>query len=520
MNDGKLQTYYPRRRVLTPADRLPPAFPRAMWLVLALAALALAARGLTAPPFNAILPAVGLAAGFVFGAGTATWLELHVFRWASAKGRWRRLAIAALTPWPVALGALIAIAVAEPLLVLAGLPGLAASALLGFALWYVGAALGSLVVRVIDEVVSSLFSSFRGRTIAGFTLLMALLLGATAWLALQMVGAEWQVAIGAGIKLDDDVPAPARALLEQLTASRANQLLAVFILSLLVSLPALMSALYKTGDATLDRLEPLAMAFDALAHGDRNVRVEVGGSREFQELGRHFNRMVDALWLSERVERAFGTYVSDAVLERIKAQHGAVLIPPSVRDATVFFADVRGFTAMSERLAPEALVAMLNRYLDRVVEVVSGCEGYLDKFIGDAVVVVFNGPIEQPDHAARAVDCAVALQAAVRGMNAADAFPEVGKLEVGIGVATGQMVAGNIGSAAKTEYTVIGDTVNLAARLCEQAPGGEIWLNRACRDAQSARAGIEAMRTVALKGKSAPVEVFRVTRAPAAGAQA
>jgi len=213
------------------------------------------------------------------------------------------------------------------------------------------------------------------------------------------------------------------------------------------------------------------------------------------------------------MERAFGTYVSDAVLNRIKAQHGAVLIPPSVRDATVFFADVRGFTAMSERLPPEKLVAMLNRYLDRVVEEVSRSEGYLDKFIGDAVVVVFNGPIDQPDHATRSVDCAVGLQRAVHEMNAAGAFPEVGAIEIGIGVATGPMVAGNIGSAAKTEYTVIGDTVNLAARLCEQAPAGEIWLNRACRDALGARPGIEAMPAVALKGKSAPVEVFRLPSA-------
>jgi len=515
MVDPLSDTALPHHRVLTPADRPPPVFPRAMWLLLVLAVIAVAARRIASPPFDAVLPAAGLGAAFAFGVGAAMWLELHVFRWASTKPRWKRLVISVLSPLPVALAALIVIAVAETLLAYAGIPGLAAVLLLGFALWYLGASLGSLVVRVIDEVVSSLFSSTRGRTIAAVTLLLALLLGLTAWLSLETAGAEWHVRIGTDVELDQDVPAPVRALLERLTASRANQLMAVFFVSLLVSLPALMSALAKLGDATVERLVPLTMAFDALAHGDRSVRLEVGGSREFRDLGRHFNRMVDALWLSERMERAFGTYVSDAVLNRIKAQHGAVLIPPSVRDATVFFADVRGFTAMSERLPPEKLVAMLNRYLDRVVEVVSQNEGYLDKFIGDAVVVVFNGPIDQPDHASCAVDCAVGLQQAVTAMNAAAAFPEVGAIEIGIGVATGPMVAGNIGSAAKTEYTVIGDTVNLAARLCEQAPGGEIWLNRTCRDALGPRAGIEEIPTVTLKGKSAPVEVFRVSAAQA-----
>jgi class 3 adenylate cyclase len=286
---------------------------------------------------------------------------------------------------------------------------------------------------------------------------------------------------------------------------------ALFLLAALGVLPFLLSALSKLADEVMERLEPLAMAFDAVADGRRHVQVEVGGSEEFRRLGEHFNRMVGVLGQAERLERAYGLYVSRPVAERIRAQHGEGLLPVSLREASVLFADIRGFTQLSERRSPEVVVDVLNRYFDRVVSLVNAHQGYLNKFIGDAVVVVFNGPIDQPDHAARAVKFGIALQEMVAEMNRGGAFPEVaGGIGIGVGIATGPMVCGNIGGGGQFEYTVIGDTVNLSARLTARAGAGEVWIN-----AEAARwlpEGIPAqpLEPIRVKGKTFAVVPYRV----------
>ena len=197
------------------------------------------------------------------------------------------------------------------------------------------------------------------------------------------------------------------------------------------------------------------------------------------KLSRAFNGMVGSLALAQRMDRAYGAYLGKQVSERIRAQHGEAALPASSRVASFFFADIRGFTSMSEKLEPAQVLGILNRYFEKVVAIIDAHEGYLNKFIGDAVVVVFNAPLDQPDHAERAVRCAIAIQQEVARLNEAGAFPEVGGLFVGIGVASGPVVAGNLGSQKQMEYTVIGDTVNLAARLTSKAPAGEVWVNAA-----------------------------------------
>ncbi len=225
-----------------------------------------------------------------------------------------------------------------------------------------------------------------------------------------------------------------------------------------------------------ERLAPLLTAFDRVAAGDRSIHLEEAGSQDLCSLARGFNEMVDKLYIAERIERAFGQYVSSQVLERILAQHGAVLLTAELRTASVFFADIRGFTHISERLPPPVVVDLLNRYLEQIVPVVDRYHGFLNKFVGDAVVVVFNGPVDQPDHPERATCCAIALQKLLVQLNANGLFAEVGRLEVGVGVATGPMLCGNIGARSRMEYTVIGDTVNIASRMTGHARGGEVWV--------------------------------------------
>jgi adenylate cyclase len=272
------------------------------------------------------------------------------------------------------------------------------------------------------------------------------------------------------------------------------------------------SACLRLAEAVMERLRPLSKALELVGAGTRSVRVEEAGSRDFIEVSQRFNQMVTALERSERMERAFGVYVSGQVLELIRAQHGEAAIPAALRDASVFFADIRGFTSLSERLSPEAVVGFLNRYFARVVQVVDRHQGYLNKFIGDAVVVVFNGPMDQPDHATRAMRCALELQGEVRAMNEAKAFPELGELRVGVGIATGPMVCGNIGSPTQMEYTVIGDTVNLSARLTSHAGATEVWASEATVANLPADLQATALEPIKVKGKEKPVTPFRVTR--------
>ncbi|MBS1153803.1 MAG: cytochrome c, partial [Myxococcaceae bacterium] len=287
-----------------------------------------------------------------------------------------------------------------------------------------------------------------------------------------------------------------------------NLSIALFAAVFAAATPAVVSACAKLADAAMERLRPMSKAFALVSEGTRTVRVEEKGSTEFIELAQSFNRLVETLAATERMEKAFGRYVSGQVLAKIKAQHGQAELKASSREATVFFADIRGFTQLSEKLAPEQVVEFLNRYLARVVAQVDAHVGYLNKFIGDAVVVVFNGPVDQPDHAERAVKCALALQEEVAKINAEGVLPEIGALRIGVGIATGPMVCGNVGGPTQMEYTVIGDTVNLSARLTSLAGPGEVWVSEAtARGAAGFKYTL--LPEVKLKGKEKPVAPLR-----------
>ena len=251
-----------------------------------------------------------------------------------------------------------------------------------------------------------------------------------------------------------------------------------------------------------------------------SVHLEEAGGDQFFSLAVSFNQMVDKLYLGQRIERAFGQYVSKEVLDRIRAQRGAVRLPAELRTASVFFADIRGFTPISEKLPPELVVDLLNRYLEQVVPVVEKFQGFLNKFIGDAVAVVFNGPIDQPDHAARAASCGIALQQLIAELNAQSFFAEVGQLQVGIGVATGPMLCGNIGTKSRLEYTVIGDTVNLASRMTGHAKGGDVWVSEATAALLPASISAVASTPIKFKGKDNSIIPYCVWPPVAEGAPA
>jgi len=225
-----------------------------------------------------------------------------------------------------------------------------------------------------------------------------------------------------------------------------------------------------------------------------------------------------ARWL----ENTFSRYVSPQVIERLRTVPESELMKVERRKLTVLFGDLRGFTLACQEMEAEEVCEMLNGYLSAMTECVDRYEGMVDKFVGDEIMAVFGAPLYTEDHALRALLAGEAM------LKAHQAWQEERKSQgkiapaVGIGIATGEIVIGNIGTPSRMDYTVLGHTVNLAARLCAKAEGLEILTTKATHQAAMAGAKIyprpeeiprfrfESKGKIELKNVKAPVDVFRV----------
>jgi len=210
----------------------------------------------------------------------------------------------------------------------------------------------------------------------------------------------------------------------------------------------------------------------------------------------------------QTIRNLFQRYVSPAVVERLVEGHENLALGGKRQEISVLFADIRGFTNFSENLAPEALVEVLNQYLALAVDSVLAHEGTLDKFMGDAVMAFFNAPLPQADHQLRAVKAALMMQRTIANHNAA--VMHHGPLSFGIGIHVGPAVAGNIGTAQQMNYTAIGDTVNLAKRLQENAQGGQIILSQSAYELVKDAVIVKELGPLAVKGRTKPVLTYRL----------
>jgi class 3 adenylate cyclase len=177
---------------------------------------------------------------------------------------------------------------------------------------------------------------------------------------------------------------------------------------------------------------------------------------------------------------------------------------------TVFFSDIRGFTALSDEIEPEETVDLLKHYLSEMTELIHEYEGTLDKFMGDGIMVFFGDPVDQEDHAARAVRMAVAMQKRMGELQAQWGKTGRKPLSIGIGINTGYVTVGGIGSEHHLDYTVIGNQVNLAARLESVAAGGEIIISHATCGEVGELVEVEDRGEVTVKGLARPVKIYRV----------
>jgi adenylate cyclase len=276
---------------------------------------------------------------------------------------------------------------------------------------------------------------------------------------------------------------------------------------------------FALGRRITQPIDKLVNASRAIGQGDYSFRFRERRKDELGLLMEAFNEMAQGMLEKTQVKSALSRYVSAGVAREILSNLDDVSLSGKRVEGSVLFADIKGFTQIAENMRPEELVAILNRYFTLITCACEINHGMVDKYMGDGVMLVFGAPEPDSDHAYHAISCALLIQKLVAHENALR--EEQGKFPVQfrIGVNTGSMLAGNMGSRERMEYTVVGDTVNLASRLCGITNGNEIVISREMylRDDVRERVIAGEYQSIQLRGISHPVSTYRVEQLTSAG---
>ncbi len=255
-------------------------------------------------------------------------------------------------------------------------------------------------------------------------------------------------------------------------------------------------------------LRVLAEAARRIRGGNLSMPAMPTTRDEIGVLGRAMGDMVQALRDREFVRSVLGRFVSPELAERVLKDRQALRLGGELRDVTVLFSDLRGFSELSEHLGAEAVLQLVNRYLAVMTPVILAHHGTIVDFLGDGIFVMFGAPFAREDAAAQALRCAWAMQEAMDEVNIESRKAGVPDIAMGIAVHSGRAVVGNIGSDDRVKYGVVGPPVNLAAHLQAHARAGEVLLTAAAVARGAAIAYVDAPREVELKGRSTPVVVY------------
>ncbi|OOG28726.1 hypothetical protein B1C78_00830 [Thioalkalivibrio denitrificans] len=292
------------------------------------------------------------------------------------------------------------------------------------------------------------------------------------------------------------------------TTRRAVWLLvsATLVMALLASIAA--GVIGKRLSRPIDHLMDASRAIGA---GNYGFRFTERRNDEIGHLMESFNEMARGLLEKSQVEAALSRYVSPGVARQILANLEQVQLGGRQVEGTVLFADIAGFTALSERLSPTEVADLLNEYFGYITRIASDCHGSIDKFIGDCAMVVFGATEPDPEHRLHGLTCALMLQRLVIRLNARRETP----VSFRIGVNSGTMLAGNLGANERMQYTVVGDAVNLASRLMALAEPGEIVVPQDMADDPRVAPCILSARSddIRVRGREAPVRTCRIRAA-------
>jgi class 3 adenylate cyclase/putative methionine-R-sulfoxide reductase with GAF domain len=211
-----------------------------------------------------------------------------------------------------------------------------------------------------------------------------------------------------------------------------------------------------------------------------------------------------------QIKNVFQRYVSPEVIAEILEDPEKNYMRTDKREMTVLFSDLRGFTSMSEKLTPEQVVDILNQHFEAMSDIILKNRGTLDKFVGDEIMALFGAPVYTESHALKAIKTALEMQKAQGELSRKFKKTYGIDVDIGIGINTGEMVLGNIGCRQRTDYTVIGDAVNTAARLCGAAAGGQVLITEKTYAEVKKLVKVEELEPIVAKGKSKPVQIYNV----------
>jgi len=247
-----------------------------------------------------------------------------------------------------------------------------------------------------------------------------------------------------------------------------------------------------------------------VAVGNLDYRIEERGRDEIGELVRSFNSMASELKKKEIMKGVFNRYVSPHVADEILKEPESLKLGGERREVTVFFADIRGFISHTRGMSPEETVEALNRYFTLITEITFRFEGTIDKFIGDAVMCVFGSPVRSENHLEQALKAAVAVRDALTRANMRREARGQKLFQMGIGLDSGEVIVGNMGSKVRMEYTAVGEAVNMASRLTGLAGGGEILISEDLYKTVMDRVEAVEVAGTTIKGIDTPARLYNI----------
>ena len=334
----------------------------------------------------------------------------------------------------------------------------------------------------------------------GFAPLLSFTTGKKSWMYYApLPSTHWSIGV---VILEDELFAGVRELSTK-----------IFLIGItgLISLGLIITWLSKTITRPLRILDK---GTSSIAKGDFSVSVEETGPKEVARLGHAFNQLGQQLteYIEKRdfIRDTFGRYLTQEVVNKLLESQNGLELGGERRKVTIMMTDLRGFTALSERLDPEQVVQMLNTYFEFMVDVVLEYKGTINEIIGDALLIIFGAPQEMPDRAQRAIACAIEMQNAMKEVNKQNRSQGLPDLEMGIGLNEAEVIVGNIGSSKRSKYGVVGSGVNMTSRIESYTVGGQILISESVRQEAGEILRIDEKREVIPKGAETPLIIYEI----------
>jgi len=257
-------------------------------------------------------------------------------------------------------------------------------------------------------------------------------------------------------------------------------------------------------------LKDLEKGMERAGSGDVYSAVSVLSNDDIGTVQEGFNRMIEERRELDSIKDTFGRYLTAEVVEEILKSRGGIDLEGNLRDMTILVADIRGFTSLTESLEPHQVLAIVNRFLETMTDIIMKHSGTIDEFTGDGILVFFGAPKFMEDHCIRAVACALEMQAAMGSLNASNRDLGLPPIQAGIGINSGLLIVGNIGSEKRKKYGAVGSPINIAFRIQAEALGGETIVSSEIVDRLRGKIAVMHKRESLLKGLDKPLDLFCV----------